>query len=381
MEKRESYPLIFVHGMFGWGQNEGIDKLIPYWGATTGSLIDYLREKGNECYAASVGPMSSAWDQACELYAQLTGTTVDYGIAHSEAYGHARFGRVYEEPLFEGWSEERKVHLIGHSFGGNAIRMLTHLLTHGAQDEQEVTEESDLSPLFKGGNEGLINSVNTICSPMSGTKAYFSLKKIKLIRPMIWAAYTYAGVLGRSRLNGKWVDFHLEHFGLTDGPESEAEPFAKTMGEITQKDDNIAFDMMPEGSKIMNDRIETSPNIYYFSYPYNAVIEYKNGEERKPLNIDFFFLKMTSKRMLKDAESIDADNPEYANDGLVNVSSQSYPNDEPFKYFEGKAEKGLWNVMPTREGDHGTAIGLFADKDRTHRFYDELVETIRTTEG
>ena len=43
-----------------------------------------------------------AWDRACELYARLTGTTVDYGIAHSAEKGHDRFGITYNEPLFEG---------------------------------------------------------------------------------------------------------------------------------------------------------------------------------------------------------------------------------------------------------------------------------------
>jgi len=34
-------------------------------------------------YAASVAPNGSAWDRACELYAQLSGTRVDYGKAHT----------------------------------------------------------------------------------------------------------------------------------------------------------------------------------------------------------------------------------------------------------------------------------------------------------
>ena len=44
------YPVVFVHGMFGWGENEGINKKIPYWGATTGNLIDYLNGRGYDCY-------------------------------------------------------------------------------------------------------------------------------------------------------------------------------------------------------------------------------------------------------------------------------------------------------------------------------------------
>ena len=82
-EEKTRYPLIFVHGMYGWGDAEGINKKAPYWGGTTGSIVEYLTGKGIECYATSEGPISSAWDQACELYAQLKGTRVDYGEHHS----------------------------------------------------------------------------------------------------------------------------------------------------------------------------------------------------------------------------------------------------------------------------------------------------------
>ena len=51
-----------------------------------------LNEKGIEAYAPAVGPLSSAWDRACELYAQLMGTRVDYGEAHSKMHGHNRYG-------------------------------------------------------------------------------------------------------------------------------------------------------------------------------------------------------------------------------------------------------------------------------------------------
>ena len=58
---RLGHPVVFVHGMFGWGQNEGINKKAPYWGATSGSITGYLSDEGIECYAASVGPMSVSY--------------------------------------------------------------------------------------------------------------------------------------------------------------------------------------------------------------------------------------------------------------------------------------------------------------------------------
>lgn len=378
---KTEYPLVFVHGMFGWGQNEGINTKIPYWGATTGSITDYLSDGGIECYAASVGPMSSAWDQACELYAQLTGTTVDYGEAHSKKYGHKRFGRTYNAPLFCDWSKEKKVHLIGHSFGGNAIRMLAHLLTYGAPEEKE-TDGDNVSPLFIGGNEELVCSVTAICSPLNGTAAYESAEKHHLIFPLKYISYNYAGIISRSLLNGKFADFHLEQFGLHDTPyKNDKEPFIKTVRELFTTKDSIAYDMYAQGSKELNERIKAAPSIYYFSYPFNAVEKSANSKKAKAVNTDFFFLKATSALMLHDNRKSGKET--VGNDGLVDVDSARYPKSEPFVEFENGDEikAGVWNVMPTRCGDHGTPIGLFADKTQTRLFYLDLIAILRTAEN
>ena len=114
----KSDPVVFVHGLMGWGERAGLNSVLPYWGMTTGSLTAYLNSLGYETYSATVGPISSAWDRACELYAQLTGTTVDYGAAHAAAHDHARYGITYDRPLFDGWGTRRAVNLVGHSFGG-----------------------------------------------------------------------------------------------------------------------------------------------------------------------------------------------------------------------------------------------------------------------
>lgn len=383
MKEKNDYPFIFVHGMFGWGENEGINKYMPYWGATTGSLTEYLNRLGFESYAASVGPISSAWDQACELYAQLTGSTVDYGKAHSKKFGHVRYGRKYKKPLFEGWSAEKKIHLIGHSFGGNAIRMLTHLLTYGAVEEMNETGDKT-SPLFCGGMGDLICSVTAICSPLNGTGAYEAAERIKLVTPLIWGAYTYAGVFGRSRLNGKLVDFHLEQFGLTDSPDARnREPIGKAIKKVAHTKDNIGFDMSPEGALIMNERIKITPSVYYYSYPFDATKEYRDGELRVPAYTDFFLMFMTSTLMLKnaayDVKKLNKQ-ADFKNDGLVNVTSANHPSNEPSAVFDGEGKAGVWNVMPIQRGDHGTPIGLFADKTQTRGFYVEMLTRLRKDE-
>ena len=137
--------------------------------------MNFLRDKGYEAYAASVGPMSGAWYQACELYAQLSGTTVDYGEAHSAAHGHARYGREYTTQLAPGWGTKTpggqliKANLVGHSFGGATVRMLASLLEYG--NEAEVTASGEnASELFKGGKGDYINSVTALCADRKSTR-------------------------------------------------------------------------------------------------------------------------------------------------------------------------------------------------------------------
>ena len=40
-------PVVFVHGLMGWGQRAGINAVLPYWGMTTGSLTSYLNSLGS----------------------------------------------------------------------------------------------------------------------------------------------------------------------------------------------------------------------------------------------------------------------------------------------------------------------------------------------
>ena len=55
---------IFVHGLSGWGSYDPAYRKMPYWGMRGGDLMPFLREKGFDCYAASVAPTGSAWDRA-----------------------------------------------------------------------------------------------------------------------------------------------------------------------------------------------------------------------------------------------------------------------------------------------------------------------------
>ena len=95
MDYKNKYPFVFVGGMLSWGEENIMYKGWPYWGMVAGNLCRQLRETGIEAYGPQVGPVNSAWDRACQLYAMLTGTRVDYGVAHAKSHKHARYGRTY----------------------------------------------------------------------------------------------------------------------------------------------------------------------------------------------------------------------------------------------------------------------------------------------
>ena len=67
MKTVTNYPYVLVHGMLGYGSDENMNKIAPYWGMLSGSLQQYLTDQGFEVYTPSVGKYSSAWDRACEL--------------------------------------------------------------------------------------------------------------------------------------------------------------------------------------------------------------------------------------------------------------------------------------------------------------------------
>lgn len=385
----KSYPYIFVHGFLGWGEDEGINADAPYWGATACHLVERLRENGVECCDASVGPLSSNWDRACELYAQLTGTRVDYGAAHSEKHEHNRYGRTYSESIVENWGELdkkgliNKINLIGHSFGGNTIRLLQGLLAEGDAEEIAATEPDDISPLFTGGKSNWINSITTICAPNNGTTLAYIANDLHLVEVLEIVVYLYAGIMGRSPFNG-YVDFHLEQFGLTQVPgETTTVGFfteaISTM--LRQKYDSAAYDLSCDGAKALNDRLEMDENTYYFSYAFKTTVAGKIKNEQLPVPSTLAILAPFATMM-----GVYSGNPEAPyivdeswreNDGLVNVVSAQYPFDDPHTAYNPNSIKtGIWNVMPLSDGDHGNAIGIGVSEGELLSFYLNMIKMI-----
>ncbi len=383
--KKQGYPYVLVPGMSGWGDTSSLNKVLPYWGFAKFDIARILNARGYETHCASVSPLGSAWDRTCELYAQLTGTRVDYGKAHSEKYGHARYGRMYDKPLFDGWGERdenghvRKVNLISHSFGGVSLRMLSVLLQDGCAEEREATTDGSLSPLFEGGHGGRIFSITTICAPHDGTDMQFALPKwySKLLQTAYYELnHVSANLPGLRTL----YDVQLEHFGVGKKGSflglKEMRAFKDTL-------DNVFYDVSVDGSYRLNRRLRALDDIYYFSYAVCGTKQTRKGSQMpKPgvmmtglLPIAYFMGVYTD----VTPEGNVVDESWEANDGVVNTRSSLSPAGEPSVPFDpSHIEKGVWNVMPLITGNHGAVIGWFRDQKSTMPLFCNLMRRIET---
>ena len=410
-QTRSDDPVVFVHGLFGWGQRDKIFRIMPYWGMTTGSLPDYLATQGYETYAASVGPLSSAWDRACELYAQLVGARTDYGVKHAQDFGHERYGIDYETPLFDGWGTERAVNLVGHSFGGATTRLFLEILTNGCPEEVAAAKAAGVepSPFFLGGKGGWVHSLTAIAAPHNGTTFIESNSDFtKFTADLTTAA---AKALGLSSLKGVY-DFQLDQFGIR---KDDNETFSQALDRVLRSDflshnDNAFLDLTIDKSLEINKGIEIQPNVYYFSYAGDQTSTDPLTGNHYPtvsaipsngmcalmmpgsVNMGKYYDKYT-------AGGIYIDQSWLPNDGLVNTVSALYPTTtdkntteclkrdgtQGWVNYDGYSDiafqPGIWYVMPVTRADHMQFVGGIANKSiiETHLFYRNLMDDIYST--
>lgn len=335
-EWNTNYTYVFVHGLMGWGEYDFVYKLMPYWGMFGGDLMKYLRKQGFDAHGASVAGTASAWDRACELYAQLTGTVVDYGVAHSEKCGHDRFGTDYTgKALIEKWSAEDKINLLGHSFGGATIRTFAHLMAKGDADEIAATPESEISPFFTGGKEDWIYSMTALAAPHNGTSSY--------------------------------------NTGEIELDENGEEKIADY--------DTAAYDMYIDNALELNKKLTISDKTYYFSIPCSMTTQ--NGEGNwVPNESRMEGLFVDSSKAIGSFTGYTKggfyiDESWQQNDGLVNTNSAKAPMYNASKDFdENNITKGVWNIMPVYDGDHMSLQGGMTKNNDVRLFYAEHLEMI-----
>ncbi len=380
---RLDYSYVLVHGLGGWGEGNGINDVAQYWGGGTFDLKKVLEANGNTVHTPSVGPFSSAWDRACELYAQLTGTRVDYGEAHSKEHNHARFGRTYAEPLVENWGgianggQRIKINLIGHSFGGATVRLFASMLEYGSDAEKQATGK-ETSPFFEGGKGNYIHSVTTLCAPHNGSSLTEIINGLggtlgitDTTDLLMSLCFSFSGIA--DPINGVY-DFQLDQFGVDN-----SDPEKAVSSLVNAGTDHAVYDLSPDGAAVLNKIAKPVDDIYYFSYAYSTTEKSKIFGTQTPYSSTLKILYPIAVAMGAYTGTTDGgiviDESWQENDGLVNVVSARYPfGDEFIDLPEKPAEiqRGIWNVAETLKGDHGTVIGLNAEAEPTLQFYTDL---------
>ncbi|MDR0884502.1 MAG: lipase [Oscillospiraceae bacterium] len=374
-DPKDCAPVVLVHGFAGWGEEDGLSSLFSYWGLTSGQLVQTMADNGYEGYQASVGPFSSAWDRACELYAQLAGGRVDYGEAHAKEHGHNRYGRSYE--AFFDWSASKKVNLIGHSFGGVTVRLFAQLCVEGAAAERAATPADQLSPLFSGTLGGRVNSITTLASPHNGVTGGTTNDS----SGVDWnISALLGGALGSSHLLSAFYDPQLDHFGITTRRVkiSQLSQHLAQWQSFTKGTDNASYDLSVHGAYLLNQFIKTQPDITYFSYTGNATnLDAATGNYLPQNDMFLPFLPFAkaigAQTPFTSQDGIVVDATWRQSDGLVPVVSGLYPFGEAHQTFNAASiPAGIWNVMPTEEGwDHLDFVGSIGarDQDRLFAFY------------
>lgn len=384
--KGNNYPIVMVHGLFGWGNDEFLG--LNYWGGTN-SLRDSLNNKGYEVYTPTIGPVASNWDRACELYAYLKGGTVDYGEAHSKKCGHNRYGRTYEAACptigtLIGKDGIQKVHLIGHSMGGQTVRTLTELLENGSQEEIKATPKNQLSELFTG-DKPWVASVTSIATPHDGSQADGKKYNIEpRVHQLVAALCVKANVINDENVG---IDFKLEQWGLKkEAGESYKDYFKKVaQSNIWKRTNDLSiWDLAPEGARELNQWVKAQNDVYYFSIACKDTHDASVTHHQIPnVNMDPI-LKSSARYMGSYTNNtpgeVKIDKSWWENDGVVSVVSAISPkvgSTDKMVNYNGQAEKGIWNYLGLIDNvDHIEVVGQFKYHEALEKEFFKLAKML-----
>ncbi|KAI9732629.1 MAG: hypothetical protein M1834_003965 [Cirrosporium novae-zelandiae] len=326
----KSVPIVLVPGFAGWGSP--LFGTINYWGGIE-CIPKLLMDKGYTVIVTPIGPLSSNWERACELYRELTigkfnifdpatnemGDTPDVDISYGtyfekdpihcpDIYDVTTDKKWYDMKcrkraiLFTKspkkyrnwkWSEQSKAHFICHSQGGTTIRCLINLMSGGSPDHLEYFG-------IKGRDNWAV-SITTLGTPHRGSTIINVIQNFLSVR-LFGQASTNAEMqnstdliiklLGRLFATASYnppearlYDLQLDHWGICrQGNES----FQEMRTRLEDSDgpvwswlaskNNAFYDNSIEGvSDLHKKAIPTSPHIYYFSLSFHATIPFPSN--------------------------------------------------------------------------------------------------------
>jgi hypothetical protein len=139
------------------------------------------------------------------------------------------------------------------------------------------------------------------------------------------------------------------------------------------------YDMQIDQALLLNRRMDTLPNVYYFSVP--CAFTKKRGDRYVPRKGMEPFFVMRSFQMgqysglTKGGTRIDQRWGK--NDGRVNTISEISPFGAPRKHLEpDNLKPGIWNVYPVYKGDHMSLQGGLLHKKNIRSFYTDMLTMI-----
>lgn len=373
-----AHPVILCHGLFGWGPSEVGG--FPYWGTAMSVPSPLAR------HAASVGPISSMHDRACELAFQIKGGRVDYGKAHAQAAGHQRVGRIYKgrAVLHKKWSERHPVHLVGHSMGAPTIFMLQHLLA---------------TDFFGwGSNPNWVKSITSISGALNGTTATYFLgcnETTGLVEEGSIVDFLARAIELHIRLTGdlfdRFYDFDLDQWGISAqlGDRLDVQLQRIAQSPMFRGTDNAAYSITIQGLLEQDALCQTYPETYYFSsvtdQTFRGILSghYYPEPGMNPFAIptSLYIGHTTFKRPFYPGfRSEDW----WQNDGLVSVYSQMFPRiagNHPVGGEIGsqtRFEPGKWYHEILSDVDHIDIVALpeLGKVGLQKRFYTDLFKRL-----
>jgi len=374
---QNNYPIVLVHGFMGWGPDEM--GSYNYWGGKY-DMKKSLEEKGHQVIVTSVGPVSSNWDRAVELYYQLKGGQADYGKGHSDKFGIIRKPVNKKYPgLYPEWSTDKPIHIIGHSMGGQTARMLDYLLKTSVSDTSGTVEKSIL--LGKTQN-GLIKSITSISTPHNGTTlSTFVSSGIPFLQDMI----AVAAVVGNSFYN-----FDLEQWGFKIDNDENWTSYFKRMQEHPAwgTKNMVSWDVSIQGALEFNSNAIANTDIYYFSFVNSNTIKDTRTGRHVPHKSMSFIIRSNARLMgMKKAyydDGSSTDSTWYENDGIVNKVSMYGPStgvngsDPISNYKESELLiPGQWYVVDDIQMDHKRMVGHGTSKKDFNMLMEKYIKHIK----
>ncbi|MHA1339590.1 MAG: lipase-like domain-containing protein [Promethearchaeota archaeon] len=356
--EENNFPIVFIHGAGGFGEDElfGFD----YWGGLH-SIPDYLRSLGYTVYVLKVGPLSSSWDRAVEAFYELKGGTVDYGIAHSQKYGHNRFGRTFQG-LYPEWGTlnpdgtRKKIHIIAHSMGGQTSRALNALLSG-------IYIEQGNSSLFAESHPDWIASITTISTTHDGTSLVMPIKSMSQFLCTLVGGF--AAFIGQNPI----YDLMLDQWNLTRQEGESIFDFIERASSSTlfneNSKDTALWDALPQGAAQLNGWTPANPDIYYFSFSSSATVKLPFSDRHIPsvTMTPVFYAGAVLMGSLQGTDGTITINKDwFENDGVVNTISMTGPksnsSDSIVAFDKNNIQPGVWNAMPKLNYDHMQILGI-----------------------